>query len=73
MFNGSVVLPDTLTWEDSPEEINIPLLKRQDPILFYETLPLFEDELGDNGAATLSLRVVSFALILRFASDSQSL
>ena len=60
LFNGSLVAPESLTWQDSPEEINVPLLKQQDPILFYETIPLFEDELGDNGAATLSLRVVRF-------------
>ncbi|KAK4054914.1 Tap42 interacting protein [Microbotryomycetes sp. JL201] len=40
----------------------IPLhtLARTDiPILFYDEVPLFEDELGDNGSADLTCRVIS--------------
>jgi len=39
----------------------IPLaeLSRQDPILFYAEVPLFEDELHDNGASSLIVRIVS--------------
>ena len=38
----------------------IPLaeLSRQDPILFYAEVPLFEDELHDNGASSLIVRIV---------------
>ena len=45
---------------DNPSNI-IPLaeLSRQDPILFYAEIPLFEDELHDNGASSLIVRIVS--------------
>jgi len=38
--------------------INYEVLKRPDPILFYDELILFEDELADNGAAQLTCRIV---------------
>ncbi|KAI9104543.1 TIP41-like family-domain-containing protein [Phlyctochytrium arcticum] len=38
-------------------EIDIERLKRPDPILFYDELVLFEDELADNGTAMLTVRV----------------
>jgi type 2A phosphatase activator TIP41 len=45
-------------------EIPIALLSRQDPILdqilFYEDVPLFEDELHDNGESILNARIVSY-------------
>jgi hypothetical protein len=34
-------------------------LTRQDPILFYAEIPLFEDELHDNGSSNLLIRIVS--------------
>jgi len=34
-------------------------LTRPDPILFYAEIPLFEDELHDNGASNLLVRIVS--------------
>ena len=38
----------------------IPLaeLTRPDPIVFYAEIPLFEDELHDNGASSLLVRIV---------------
>ena len=33
-------------------------LTRQDPILFYAEIPLFEDELHDNGSSDLLVRIV---------------
>jgi hypothetical protein len=38
----------------------IPLaeLTRRDPIMFYAEIPLFEDELHDNGASHLVVRIV---------------
>lgn len=48
------------SFEETEDEIDIEMLKRPDPIHFYETIPLFEDELGDNGAAQLNVRVVRF-------------
>lgn len=45
---------------DNPQHA-IPMaeLTRQDPILFYAEIPLFEDELHDNGASHLLVRIVS--------------
>lgn len=34
-------------------------LTRPDPILFYAEIPLFEDELHDNGSSSLLVRIVS--------------
>jgi type 2A phosphatase activator TIP41 len=52
------------------EELNMELLKRPDPILFYESLSLYEDELGDNGCSELSVRIrvmpEFFLILLRF-------
>jgi hypothetical protein len=54
----------TLSWKPAdPENPSnaIPLaeLSRPDPILFYAEVPLFEDELHDNGASSLLVRIVS--------------
>ena len=45
--------PDNLT-----HAIPIAELTRQDPILFYAEIPLFEDELHDNGSSHLLVRIV---------------
>ena len=48
--------------EAAPDHPGIPLhkLARQDePILFYDDVTLFEDELHDNGIANLSVKIVS--------------
>ena len=37
--------------ERSDESIDFEKLKQPDPLLFYETVPLYEDELADNGCA----------------------
>jgi len=52
-----------LSWGPSdPEEPSnaIPMaeLSRPDPILFYAEIPLFEDELHDNGSSSLLVRIV---------------
>ena len=45
---------DELAWEDcGPGMIDMELLTRQEPILFYKHLILFEDFLHDNGVAQL--------------------
>ena len=53
----------SIQWESADPENplhTIPLaeLTRQDPILFYAEIPLFEDELHDNGASHLLVRIV---------------
>lgn len=50
----SVADPDNLA-----HEIPLAELTRQDPILFYAEIPLFEDELHDNGSSNLLVRIVS--------------
>lgn len=39
--------------------IPLAVLSRQDPILFFDEVTLFEDELHDNGMASLQVKVVS--------------
>ncbi|XP_001601371.1 TIP41-like protein [Nasonia vitripennis] len=43
--------------EDTEERIDVEKLKRKDKILFYVDLTLFEDELHDNGIASLSVKM----------------
>jgi type 2A phosphatase activator TIP41 len=39
------------------KQLPINLLKRPDPILFYSSVDLFEDELADNGMSLLTVRI----------------
>ncbi|TCD69234.1 hypothetical protein EIP91_008337 [Steccherinum ochraceum] len=53
---------DSILWQPAdPDNTShtIPLaeLTRQDPILFYAEIPLYEDELHDNGASHLLVRI----------------
>ncbi|KAI8898446.1 TIP41-like family-domain-containing protein [Globomyces pollinis-pini] len=41
----------------SQRAINIEKLLKPDPILFYDHVHLYEDELGDNGSGDLSIRI----------------
>ena len=55
--------PVKATWvaadpEDPTQAIPIAELTRPDPILFYAEIPLFEDELHDNGSSILLVRIV---------------
>ncbi|KAG9128273.1 hypothetical protein FRC07_001914 [Ceratobasidium sp. 392] len=43
--------------ENSCHEIPIAELQRPDPILFYAEIPLYEDELHDNGSSILTIRI----------------
>jgi len=70
-YKGSINLGDVKgEWQDTPETIDLEKLKRPDPILFYQDLILYEDELADNGQSMLSVRVrvmpSSFYILLRF-------
>lgn len=49
------------SWECSPDPINLPLLMRREPILWFASLVLFEDELHDNGVSQLLLKAVGLA------------
>lgn len=54
-----LVVGDTLQFENSREgtEIPVELLRRADPILFFDDVMLYEDELADNGIAMLSVKI----------------
>lgn len=53
-------------FEPSTKPIPVELLKRPDPILFFDEVMLYEDELADNGIAMLSckIRVMPSRLLL---------
>merc|ERR1719233_985172 len=42
--------------EESSEGLNMPLLKRRDPFLYFKEVPLFTDELHDNGISDLQVK-----------------
>lgn len=45
--------------ENQAHSIPMAELRRPDPIMFYSEIPLFEDELHDNGSSNLLVRIVS--------------
>ncbi|CAI9104332.1 OLC1v1002980C1 [Oldenlandia corymbosa var. corymbosa] len=57
-------------WEDCEERLDLVSLSSKEPILFYDEVVLYEDELADNGTSllTVKLRVMpsSWFLLLRF-------
>lgn len=58
-----------MSWRPAdPEEPSnaIPMaeLSRPDPILFYAEIPLFEDELHDNGSSSLLVRIVRKSTVI---------
>ena len=60
------VAEPSISWQPADPEnplnsIPISELSRPDPILFYAEIPLFEDELHDNGASSLLVRIVGTA------------
>ena len=56
--------------ESTDQQLDLEKLKRQEPILFYDELTLYEDELADNGMSTLTLKIrcmpSGFFILLRF-------
>ncbi|XVE66760.1 hypothetical protein DITRI_Ditri08aG0105000 [Diplodiscus trichospermus] len=59
-----------LHWEDSKEKLDVAALTLKEPILFYDEVVLYEDELADNGVSLLTVKVrvmpSSWFLLLRF-------
>jgi type 2A phosphatase activator TIP41 len=55
-FAGDLA-PGSKAWESTDKQIPLELLKRPDPILFFDDVILYEDELADNGIAMLSVKV----------------
>ena len=58
--------PDGPNFHSGTEPIPVELLKRPDPILFFDDVILYEDELADNGISMLSckIRVMPARLLL---------
>jgi type 2A phosphatase activator TIP41 len=62
-FEESLALCTSSSWtvadsENTSHSIPLAELTRPDPILFYAEIPLYEDELHDNGASNLLIRIV---------------
>lgn len=55
-YQGTLA-PDAPPFEPTDKPIPVELLKRPDPILFFDDVVLYEDELADNGIAMLSCKI----------------
>ncbi|KAJ6083776.1 hypothetical protein N7467_007911 [Penicillium canescens] len=49
--------PNSRPFEETTKSIPIELLKRPDPIVFFDEVVLYEDELADNGITMLSCKI----------------
>ncbi len=60
--------------EPSNAHHSIPIaeLSRPDPILFYAEIPLFDDELHDNGASHLLVRIVGHSSSSRLLPNTKT-
>ncbi|KAK2405110.1 TIP41-like protein [Trifolium repens] len=71
-LNGTKISEETgnLHWEDCKEQIDLIALSSKEPILFYDEVVLYEDELADNGVSLLTVKVrvmpSSWFLLLQF-------
>jgi len=64
-YKGTL-LPGTANFSSTTKPIPLELLRRPDPILFFDDVMFYEDELADNGIAMLSckIRVMPSRLLL---------
>ena len=57
-------------FQPTNETINTKLLMQRDPILYFQELVLYEDELGDNGNSSLTVKIrvmdTCFLILLQF-------
>lgn len=71
-LEGGEISKDTcnLHWEDCNEKIDVVALASKEPILFYDEVVLYEDELADSGVSLLTVKVrvmpSCWFLLLRF-------
>lgn len=56
-YKGTVLFAQGHDFEEASTPIPIELLKRPDPILFFDDVVLYEDELADNGITMLSCKI----------------
>ncbi|KAJ3406752.1 hypothetical protein HDV05_005836 [Chytridiales sp. JEL 0842] len=70
LYNGTLERQDQTFTETTKEGIDYEKLMRPDPILLYEDIMLYEDELGDNGSGILNIRMRAmpscFYILMRF-------
>lgn len=57
MFSNHRNFANPQTLKPSKGELPLDKLRRPDPILFFDEVDLYEDELGDNGMSLLSIKV----------------
>ncbi|XP_022034409.1 TIP41-like protein isoform X2 [Helianthus annuus] len=58
-------------WEDCEEQINVAALTSKEPILFYDEVVLYEDELADNGVSLLTVKVLRVDGVLMRLRDTR--
>lgn len=56
-YKGTVSAPTAFKFQEYTGSLPLDQLKRPDPILFYDEVILYEDELADNGISTLSCKI----------------
>ncbi|TXG64181.1 hypothetical protein EZV62_011175 [Acer yangbiense] len=69
--NGKILdSSSSLQWEDCEEQIDMVSLASKEPILFFDEVVLYEDELADSGVSLLTVKVrvmpSCWFLLLRF-------
>ncbi|CAH9100295.1 unnamed protein product [Cuscuta europaea] len=69
-YGGSIIFETNYQWENCKEKIDVATLALKEPILFYDEIVLYEDELADNGISLLTVKVrvmpSGWFLLLRF-------
>lgn len=55
-YKGTLRLSSPV-FESSTSSIPLDLLKKRDPIVFFDEVMLYEDEMADNGITTLSCKI----------------
>ncbi|CAF3763865.1 unnamed protein product, partial [Adineta steineri] len=71
-YLGTLCSSSDKSWhiEVTDQQLDLEKLKRQEPILFYDELTLYEDELADNGISNVTLKIrcmpSGFFVLLRF-------
>ncbi|XP_041013801.1 TIP41-like protein isoform X2 [Juglans microcarpa x Juglans regia] len=60
-----------LHWEDCEEKIDVVSLTSKEPILFYDEVVLYEDELADNGVSLLTVKVLRVDGVLMRLRDTR--
>ncbi|CAF0998145.1 unnamed protein product [Adineta steineri] len=71
-YKGTLCSSSDKSWhiEVTDQQLDLEKLKRQEPILFYDELTLYEDELADNGISNVTLKIrcmpSGFFVLLRF-------